>query len=390
MDQNLSGSRRFLFGAIMVAFVVVAVEILLQGYYYATVGGWLFRRVLYPIYAEDDVRCYKVKPDFTYVHRTNEFATHIYTNSQGLRTDAGHREYALEKPEDIYRILLLGPSFAFGWGVEYEKTYAHILEQEIRVPGRSVEVMNLGTPSQGAEHQLCWLSKIGHQYDPDFVVLTSYGTPVPTLPSDCPEVLECPIIEDGFLYSTNPTPSKRAIAFMKRFTTVFYGWYFYNVVIAEPQATNVGKELHAGTAEPVREGEYDALAATYIDYTRYVRQATSDDTPVAFIHIPYSFVAHPQDASRWRHMRDANAETARPRIETDIRALHERGIPIVHTMPEFIRRAPEERLFYWLDIHLTEAGNRVVADAAKPVLQAIIDNPASAATAAGRAVSSAR
>ncbi len=29
MDQNLSGSRRFLFGAIMVAFVVVAVEILL-------------------------------------------------------------------------------------------------------------------------------------------------------------------------------------------------------------------------------------------------------------------------------------------------------------------------------------------------------------------------
>ena len=38
-----------------------------------------------------------------------------------------------------------------------------------------------------------------------------------------------------------------------------------------------------------------------------------------------------------------------------------------------IEHADEERLYYWLDIHLTPAGNRVVAEALFPVLQERIE-----------------
>ena len=39
-------------------------------------------------------------------------------------------------------------------------------------------------------------------------------------------------------------------------------------------------------------------------------------------------------------------------------------------------RAGDARMFYWLDIHLTPAGNRAVAAALRPKLQELIDRQA--------------
>ena len=37
-------------------------------------------------------------------------------------------------------------SFAFGWGVNYEDAYLHRIVEGLRVPGKQVELVKLGTP----------------------------------------------------------------------------------------------------------------------------------------------------------------------------------------------------------------------------------------------------
>ena len=51
----------------------------------------------------------------------------VSINSHGLRD----REYSEQKPQGVYRILMLGDSTTFGWGVSEEHTVAKILERQL-------------------------------------------------------------------------------------------------------------------------------------------------------------------------------------------------------------------------------------------------------------------
>ncbi|MCW5827996.1 MAG: hypothetical protein KIT79_01650 [Deltaproteobacteria bacterium] len=71
-------------------------------------------------------------------------AFRIFTNSQGFRT----REFRLKKPLEVFRVVLLGDSTAYGIPVEPDETFAVVLEAELlrRHPYRQIEVINLGIP----------------------------------------------------------------------------------------------------------------------------------------------------------------------------------------------------------------------------------------------------
>jgi len=44
---------------------------------------------------------------------------------------------------------------------------------------------------------------------------------------------------------------------------------------------------------------------------------------------------------------------------------------VVDTLDRLIERGERERQFFWLDIHLTPAGNATVAEEALPLLQSL-------------------
>src|SRR3989344_5337015 len=56
---------------------------------------------------------------------TDEFNISINTNSLGYRD----YEFTIKKPEDINRILVIGDSTTYGFGVEIDETYAKVLEK---------------------------------------------------------------------------------------------------------------------------------------------------------------------------------------------------------------------------------------------------------------------
>jgi acetyltransferase AlgX (SGNH hydrolase-like protein) len=70
---------------------------------------------------------------------------------------------------------------------------------------------------------------------------------------------------------------------------------------------------------------------------------------------------HPGDAARWGLI-GARGEEFRARAHAAAVALEAAGIPFVDATPALERAAGSGRMFYWLDTHLTPAGNRVVAD----------------------------
>jgi hypothetical protein len=82
----------------------------------------------------------------------------------------------LAKPEGTYRILVLGDSTTFGWGVPVEKPYAKLLEQKLNEnlrPGgpKRFEVMNTGVGNYNTAQEVAYFKERGRLYKPDMVIL---------------------------------------------------------------------------------------------------------------------------------------------------------------------------------------------------------------------------
>ena len=57
------------------------------------------------------------------IYKTPEYEFKVQTNSQGFRG----WDYPVEKSESTIRILAIGDSFTYGWGVELEDTWPYLL-----------------------------------------------------------------------------------------------------------------------------------------------------------------------------------------------------------------------------------------------------------------------
>jgi lysophospholipase L1-like esterase len=82
-------------------------------------------------------------------------------------------EVPVERGPDEFRVLVLGDSITFGWGVRYEEAYPTLLAEMLREarPGREIHVLNAScsgyTAHQGAE----MLRRRGLKYRPDVVTI---------------------------------------------------------------------------------------------------------------------------------------------------------------------------------------------------------------------------
>ena len=91
----------------------------------------------------------------------------IAVNALGLRGP----ERRVSKPPGTRRILLLGDSFAFGWGVEQEETFGARLERQLAPRGGPVEVWSAAVPGWSTDQQYLYLRLRGLVLEPDLVLL---------------------------------------------------------------------------------------------------------------------------------------------------------------------------------------------------------------------------
>lgn len=94
---------------------------------------------------------------------------HLTSNSDGFRGP----EFAPPKP-GVLRVVSLGDSSTFGWGVDPEYTYEELLARRLSEGGRRAEVFNLGMPGTTSRHGLGVLAHYAAPLKPD-VVIVSFG-----------------------------------------------------------------------------------------------------------------------------------------------------------------------------------------------------------------------
>jgi hypothetical protein len=102
--------------------------------------------------------------------RAHLMGVDVAISSQGLRD----RDFAIEPPPGRARILMLGDSLTFGWGVPGDKTYSKRLEQMLRAAGHEVEVINTGVGNYNTEMEVAYFFERGLQFKPHYVVLNYF------------------------------------------------------------------------------------------------------------------------------------------------------------------------------------------------------------------------
>jgi len=85
-------------------------------------------------------------------------------NEDGFRDQV----YARPKPRGVFRILVLGDSLTFGYGVTQGQTYPEQMEGRM---GAGVEVLNLGVGGYNPYNQAAQLADVGLGYEPDLVLV---------------------------------------------------------------------------------------------------------------------------------------------------------------------------------------------------------------------------
>ncbi len=118
---------------------------------------------------DDDILHHKFKPNASGRYKTNEFDTDYNINSLGLRD----KEYSVRKPDNTFRILMLGDSYTEGDGVHSHETFSKLLEDQLqtRTGPMKYEVINAGVGSYSPLLEYIYLKHYGLQLEPDLVIL---------------------------------------------------------------------------------------------------------------------------------------------------------------------------------------------------------------------------
>ena len=109
-------------------------------------------------------------PGATATHVAEDFSVDVKINGLGLRD----RDRKTERTPGTFRILTIGDSLTFGFGVQAEETFSSRLEDLLP----RTEVLNGGVCGYGTDQALLYLEACGFGLNPDLIVVTLCGNDV--------------------------------------------------------------------------------------------------------------------------------------------------------------------------------------------------------------------
>lgn len=112
---------------------------------------------------------YSLRPNWRGLHTHTDYRVIVRTNALGMRGDA----VTLDGDRDAFRILVLGDSFAFGFGVEDVEAFPGMLGRNSEKGVREIAVMNAAVPGYSFDHHLVYLRNRIAELEPDLVLIAA-------------------------------------------------------------------------------------------------------------------------------------------------------------------------------------------------------------------------
>ncbi|MEE2663734.1 MAG: SGNH/GDSL hydrolase family protein [Myxococcota bacterium] len=297
-----------------------------------------------PVDATDLRSIHELQPDADWLYRMRpgaiaspESGPRYAINARGFRD----RERSLSKPPGSFRILVVGDSVTFGFGVELEETYPSLLESRLRESLPGIEVLNLGVGGYNPYTESALLRGVGLAYEPDLVLVQFCINDLadPTIHFDNHARTRLGTLPDAAF----PNPGMRThdtggrslverVCFASKLCLRGYDWW-----LARTQAKIDAPTRHLG-ALPIEhtEGpEWKWLAARYREMADAARKAGADFGLLLFPH--RRLLLRPADAG---------PDPVQSRLE---RLAREEGWPVVDLLPHFLdaQRGGDVFLDYW-------------------------------------------
>lgn len=99
----------------------------------------------------------------------------IQTNSQGFRM----KEISRKKPAGQFRVMVLGDSSAFGYGVNEEDTFSSKLETKLQEknPGKDIRVINTAVSGYSTFQAMKFMEEKGWKFSPDLLIIAFNDDP---------------------------------------------------------------------------------------------------------------------------------------------------------------------------------------------------------------------
>lgn len=277
--------------------------------------------------------------------------TMVHTNSAGFR---GQREYALEIPPGKKRMLVLGDSFAFGFGVADQEVFTAVMESL----DPDLEVLNLGVPGYGIDQMSVAYQEIASRYKADYVLLaifpedfwrstrafadSGHAKPYYTLDGSGKLQLQNVPVPAQFALKTNQYPELIAGSPLQSFLrrSILFK-------MAEKAFIRLGKNL--GLVDPSTETEWVIGRAILEDLTGRIR--ARGQKPLMMIVPP----------DRWM-----NSDRSTSLEKSMIRFAGQAGVPLINMRPllyEKVQAGSLEDYYIEGDGHWTALSHRLAAEA---------------------------
>ena len=262
-------------------------------------------------------------PLIGHVHAPNAQAhlmdVDVRINPDGLR-DAEHPTAR----DGRYRIIFLGDSLTFGWGVEQDQTFKTLLETALnrRYP---TEIINFGTGNYNSEQEVNLFIEKGLKYRPDKVVVFY------------------------FINDAEPTPKKASMAFLYHSRLVTLAWSRLHALESNlGDRNNYYRTYYADLYRPDAPGWKKAQAA--LQQLRDVCAANGIALQVVLLPELHSLREYPF----------SNEHAV---VATYLRSI---GVPVLDLAPKFTDQAEPMRL--WVapdDAHPNALAHKLIAEKAE-------------------------
>lgn len=282
----------------------------------------------------------------------------VKINSQGFR-DAEHPP---NKGNGTIRILGLGDSFTFGWGVHVDQTYLKQLEQGLHhALNHSVETINTGVPGWGLNQYYLYLKEAGLKLAPDVVLLGYFIDDLTGPPVDKLEASQNSQWQGGGEVRTRGGPFQH-IRLFNLFT------YFADTIKYRNRSKRISylNDVQARRAKLTETADYlvaDPGPEVTAQRSQLLKEHLARINALVAQHGASLIIVFIPDYSQLFHPELQHINRVLGTVSRDV------GVSFLDMTPIYEATEPAAHNYFWpLDGHANETGHQAIATALAPLI----------------------